>query len=391
MQKYYGRHSTASYVGTNSENRQASTTRLFFELTRLSCTTEAGRLSRTPATDEWEHIRREVFRQALAGVLFAAVERLPAEQRPPREVLLPWYMMKERIAAANRRLNRRAAEASEHFAAQGFRSLLLKGQGVAMLYPDPMLRQPGDIDIWLEGNRQEILACGRKRFPEVPVRYHHMDYPIFGDTAVELHFTPSWMNSPSTHRRLQRYFAREAGNQFGHLISLPEDAGQVAVPTLAFNRVYLLVHIYRHLFGEGIGLRQLQDYYFVLMQGTDKAGRKDTADMLRRLRMTRFARATMYVLQAVFGLSDNKLLCTPDERCGRFLLSEVMQAGNFGHHDARLKRHAGETAFYRFRRSLCRNARFVRDYPSEVLCDPIFKIGLYAWRLWNGYMGKKKS
>lgn len=375
-------------MDTNFEQRQASAKELFLELTRLSCTTKAGKLSRTPSAAEWDDIRQEAFRQTLTGVVFSAVERLPAEQRPPREILLPWYMMKERIAAANRRLNRRAVEISEYFTRQGFRCLILKGQGIARLYPDPLLRQPGDIDVWPEGNRRQILAFGREQFPNEPVRYHHMEYPVFKDTSVELHFTPSWMNSPCAHHRLQAYFAHEASTQFGHTVLLPETEGRIAVPTIAFNRIYLLVHIYRHLFGEGIGLRQMQDYYFVLRQGTDETGRRETMATLGQLGMKRFVRATMYVLQTVFGLPDEDLLCTPDARSGRFLLSEIMQAGNFGHDDARLRRHVGETAFYRFRRSLRRNLRFLRQYPAEVFCDPFFKIWLYVWRLKNGFMGK---
>ena len=36
------------------------------------------------------------------------------------------------------------------------------------------------------------------------------------------------------------------------------------IPTVEFNIIFQLTHIYSHLMNEGIGLRQLVDYYYVL-------------------------------------------------------------------------------------------------------------------------------
>ena len=154
----------------------------------------------------------------------------------------------------------------------------------------------------------------------------------------------------------------------------------IPTPTLAFNRVYILVHIYRHLFHEGIGLRQLLDYYFVLHQGFTEEERTETMRTLRSLRMERFAAAVMWMLQEVYGMEDRYLLTAPNEKEGSFLLSEIMLAGNFGHYDERIKRVANESAFHTFYRRVARNFRFVRSYPSEVLWSPLFKLWHWAWR-----------
>ena len=148
----------------------------------------------------------------------------------------------------------------------------------------------------------------------------------------------------------------------------------IPTPTLAFNRVYILVHIYRHLFHEGIGLRQLLDYYFVLHQGFTEEERTETMRTLRSLRMQRFTAAVMWVLQEVFAMDDRYLLTDPNEEEGRFLLSEIMLAGNFGHYDVRIKRSAKVTEWGLFCRRVGRNLRFLRSYPSEVLWSPFFKL-----------------
>lgn len=170
----------------------------------------------------------------------------------------------------------------------------------------------------------------------VPVReivYHHADFPVLKDTEIEVHFTPSWMNDFPTDRRLQKYFRENMPRQLLHTVELPEGAGRIAVPTPDMNRIYILLHIYRHLFDEGVGLRQLLDYYFVLCVPCSEEEKAQTLHMLDRLHMTRFASAVMYVLREVFGLEESRLLLPPSPLYGVRLLDEIMLAGNFGKYD----------------------------------------------------------
>ena len=75
-------------------------------------------------------------------------------------------------------------------------------------YPDKYARQPGDIDIWVEGGRESVLAL----LPNHPkAAYHHVHLPKneLGVT-VEVHFRPSSGNfNPITNRRLQRWLKKE--------------------------------------------------------------------------------------------------------------------------------------------------------------------------------------
>ena len=55
----------------------------------------------------------------------------------------------------------------------------------------------------------------------------------------------------------------EKEEQFSHRVMLGEQ-GEIAIPTVEFNLIFQLTHIFSHLMNEGIGLRQLVDYYYVL-------------------------------------------------------------------------------------------------------------------------------
>ena len=393
---------------------------LFFELLQIAIGNRQ-RLSQTPSPEEWDELYTLAQRQTLVGIAFRGVEQLPGEQRPPKRLLMQWYMATERIKALNADLDRKALAVANRFLEEGFSGMVLKGQGVAKLYqvsqidngqwtmdndhPDGKFsikeyRTPGDIDIWLQGSREEVLDYVRRHVPDCKPVYHHVDFPVVDGLDIEVHFTPSWMNSPVTNRRLQRWLKGYGLTVNGEEVRINRAKGtsssseatinrstaafthytELPAPSLAFNRVYILVHIYRHLFHEGIGLRQLLDYYFVLTQGLTEEDRAETKRTLRSLHMQRFTAAVMWVLQQVYGMDSRYLLTTPDEREGRFLLSEIMLAGNFGHYDERLQHERGESALHWGLRKVKRNFRFVFSYPSEVLWSPIFKLWHWVWR-----------
>lgn len=337
----------------------------------------------------WKTVYEMACKQALAGIVIDGVERLPMEQKPSYDVLMPWIGLVAKLEERNKRMNQLTVMVCDKFEDVGMGAVVLKGQGNSIFYPRPFHRTPGDIDLWMMVGRRQVVDYVRQLFPKMEAVYHHMDFPVIKDTGIELHFTPSWMNCWSTNRRLQKYFSKMKQSQWQHKVELPGRIGSVAVPTLDLNRVYLLVHIYRHLFDEGVGLRQLMDYFFVLKQGFTADERTETVSMLKELRMTRFAAAVMYVLQEVFGLEEQYFLLPPSEEYGRKLLREIMLSGNFGKYDERISRSQNESVFHRFCRKVFRNGDFMADYPSEVIWSPLFKMWHYVWRLKNGYLPRK--
>ncbi len=350
---------------------------LFFELLHIAlghrCT-----LSHNPTEEEWHGLYVLAKKQALWGVTFAGIERLPANQRPPRPLVLQWCVTTERIKEINAEFNKKVLAISHRFRADGFRNIILKGQGVAKYYGAlDSYRASGDVDIWLDGSRKDIIAYVRNIMPNSKVVYHHADFPKIEDIEIEVHFTPSWMNSYFTNNLLQHYFNQNKDVLFAKCDSNPNE---IPSPTTAFNRVYILVHIYRHLFHEGIGLRQLMDYYFVLRQGFTEEERNETIRTLCSLKMKRFTSAVMWVLQEVFGMEDTYLIAQPNEADGRFLLNEIMRSGNFGQYDKQMLRKYKESDLSYGLRKIKRNLRFIRSYPSEVLWSPLFKAWHYFWR-----------
>ena len=228
-------------------------------------------MSMVVAKIDWRQLYTFTSRQALLGFCFDGIERLTKEfseelkQNPMgRDLLMTWMGAAQQIRRQNMKVNAVAGKLYSKFREDGLRCCILKGQGNALMYPNPCSRTPGDIDVWVNASREQITEYAQKHF-EIgdDIRFHHLETSIDG-VPVELHFFPGIMNNPIYNVRLQKWFKRNADLQCSNVVSLPDGIGEIAIPTTAFNVVYQLTHLYHHFFDEGIGMRQIIDYYVVM-------------------------------------------------------------------------------------------------------------------------------
>ena len=374
--------------------------KIFFDFLRF-CIGSAKEIPGSLKEADWKELYAIAKKQALLGVLFYSIRRLPKELAPEQKLLMQWMVMEEMIRKQNIKLFQDSVKACQNFENEGFANCILKGQGNALLYPDPYMRTPGDIDIYLAGGRKRVMQYINKVCPNQVMRYHHVDFPVM-KTAIEVHFTPSYMFFPIHNSRMQKWFKEVMGEQCNHRVSLPDGYGEIHVPHVSFNIIYILSHLHRHIFTEGIGLRQLLDYYFVLLKWhTDLTNLTDSnkslpqmtlintdLDALRHklkyLGLWKFAQAVMFVMKEVFGLSEDRMIAPMDEKEGRFLLAEIMRGGNFGQYDDRMGSKVGESKIHRYFRMNLRNLRFVKHYPTEALSEPLFRTSFAVWKKIHG-------
>ncbi len=357
---------------------------LFFDLIRVSVGT-SDNLRYTPTEAEWSMLFEEANRQTLTGVLLDGIRRLPSDQCPPRPILMNWHATSEVIAAQNRQLNKDTVWVSQKWAQKGYNSIILKGQGNALLYPNPLRRASGDIDIWLDGKRDEIASYIKGMFPKEEVTLIEMNFPVKKGTSIEVHFQPSFLYNPFSDSKMQHYYKLQQKNPKTVVL----EGEPIQIPSNEMNLVFQLSHIYRHLFFEGIGLRQLMDYYYLLHmvhQEHDASAIETAKRMIEEVNLLKFCKALMWVEGEVFGLPKDMMLTEPDEKEGRFLLREVMQSGNFGHDDERVGNWAEMNRLQRLTWGTKWAMRLIRHYPQEVLWHPAYRIKQYVWRLWKGYL-----
>jgi hypothetical protein len=347
-------------------------------------------MSMVVAKIDWRQLYNFASRQALLGFCFDGIERLTKEfseelkQNPMgRDLLMTWMGAAQQIRRQNMKVNAVAGKLYSKFREDGLRCCTLKGQGNALMYPNPYSRTPGDIDVWVNASREEITVYAKKHF-EIgdDIRYHHIETSVDG-VPVELHFFPGIMNNPIYNVRLQKWFKRNADLQCSNVVSLPDGIGEIAIPTTAFNVVYQLCHLYHHFFDEGIGMRQIIDYYYVV-NNDELLAIKDTLQKeLKHLGLWKFAGAVMYVLHEALGLSEEKMIAPMDEKRGKLLLAEILNGGNFGQHFTKYGGFTHQSMGKKYFLKIWRNMHFVRYYPAEALCEPLFRTWHFFWRMKN--------
>ncbi len=350
---------------------------IFFDFLRF-CIGSKSEIPSSLKEADWKELYRIAQKQCLVGILFDGIQKLPpAEVGMSKDLLLQWMMQCQMLEKANVRLNDAAIHVSEWFGKKGFRTCILKGQGNALMYSNPYSRTPGDIDIWVEGGDKRVISFVRSISPHEKACYHHIEFPSYKGVEVEVHYRPSFLLCFWHNRRLQKYYERVKEKQFSHRVKLGLQ-GEVAIPTAEFNLIFQLTHIYAHLMNEGIGLRQLLDYYFVLLH----ADIKDLAELQRNLKrfgLWKFAGAIMYIMQEVFGMPASRLIVPSNEKYGIFVLNEVLEAGNFGKYDERNR--FGKSQLGHNLQRVYRDIRLVRYFPMEALSEPLFRTWHFFWRL----------
>ena len=344
-------------------------------------------VSEMVADMDWQQQYSFASKQAILGLCFEGIERLgeeyPEELRGNsigKELLMTWMGKAQQIRRQNMKVNAVASKLFSMLRKDGVRCCILKGQGNALMFPNAYSRNPGDIDIWVNASREQITEYAKKHFQlGDDIRYHHIETSVDG-VPVELHFFPCTMNNPIYNARLQKWFKRNADLQCSNVVSLPDGIGEIAIPTTAFNVIYQLTHLYHHFFDEGIGMRQIIDYYYVVNNDELLEIRDTLQNELKHLGLWKFARAVMYVLHEALGLSEEKMIAPIDEKRGKLLLAEILDGGNFGQHFTKYGHFTQQGMAKKYFLKIWRNMHFVRYYPAEALSEPIFRTWHYFWR-----------
>ena len=370
---------------------------LFFELIRVSLGNQ-DRLSRQPSAYEWGKLYKMAEEQTLLGVCFVGLHNLGADSYDgyarigiPEDVYFQWMGMAAKIQKRNEDVNRQCVELQVRLAADGIRSCILKGQGVGALYGEiSLLRQSGDIDIWMDVKRDDVIAYVKEVCPDddVDISSKHIEFKLFHDTVVEAHFVPVGMKTPIIGKRIKAYYDSEKGKQMEHKVMLP--SGEIIVaPDIAFQSIHILQHAFGHFLFEGIGMRQLMDYYFVIKQPLTEEDKARVVKTMKRFGMYNFARGVAYILTEVFGAHD--YFVPKDERWGKLVLMSVMEEGNFGKYDKKRSSKKVDSSWYRFWYHNVRMWKFFDMSPWVIAMSPFTRIYEYFWRFSHGYFKNRRK
>lgn len=330
---------------------------------------------------DWDGLFKFGTSQCVRGVLFGGIKKLKgSDPHPTPEQLKQWLAFLAAIKKANVQVYRDADFITRAYKKEtGFDSVVMKGQANALLYPDSYVREPGDIDLWTTASTKQVIRWARRHDPKATIGYHHIDVNGLR-TPVEVHYIPSFMGNLFYEWRLRRYFEKEKTKQFGNKRVLPDDLGEIGVLCPDFDCIFQLTHMMHHFFFEGLGFRQVIDFYYLLrsMPTVDKG----IMVKAKQLNMRKFTAAMMFIMHDILGLEQEKLLCEPNPKIGMMMLEEMLKAGNFGFHDERYD-FSNLPLWRQYLLETYRNLHFAKTFPSEtVFGRPLSRFWHAAYKFW---------
>ena len=383
---------------------------LFFELLKTAIG-QRKVLSTVPSVKEWEAIYGLLKKHALLGVGYVAIQKLPKEQWPPNAMIMQWVGVAQKIRLLNLELNEECRKVVTQLEHDGIGAVVIKGQSNLENYPEELreYRNPGDIDLWTK----QTNDCGipiavkqgesveyeyykgvrgiieyarlqrRVREDKSPIKplYYHVEYHTDKGTEVEMHYRPSFLCSPIRNMRMQRWFKE----QFDVCL---QNRCRLGFPVLtsSVNVVYQLVHLHRHVFEGGVGLRQLMDYYFALRVwhndvmeckdlqsqgmwseglGTPVMSAQEVMAVIRSFGMGKFAGAVMWVLNEVFAMPTRQLI--NDER---LMINDGVHTENTDGNGGPQADEVGEQQLSKIGQQLKEN-----NFAPWMICEPNEKEG----------------
>lgn len=383
-------HYFCKRMTTTTPSSTHSETEAFLDFLRFSLDEQAAVPASVAAID-WQRLREFSLKQSITGVLFQGIKRLKAtDPHPDQQELMRWVALSLRIKQLNQQVYADADRLTKLLQHDGIGSVVIKGQSNALRYPDPYIRIAGDIDMWTTAPTVDLILWVRRRQPKATIGYHHIDFRCL-KTIAELHFVPSFMGNLFYEWRLRKYFRRKKAEQFKTVVELPDGLGHIHVLQHDFDCVFQLTHMMHHFFFEGIGFRQLIDFYYLLKPGMADEERRSIMKTVKWLNMSKFAGSVMYIMRHVFGLGEELLLCPPDEKTGRILLSEILKAGNFGFYDQRYS-FAGKSVYRQYFIEIWRNLHFALQFPSETIWGrPVSRWWHMIYKAWLRRQVRKRE
>lgn len=305
---------------------------------------------------EWKQVYEMADKQTVTGIVFQGITLLEDDLMPPFDLLQLWVAHVERIENANKRMNRALSHLLAFFRDLKITPIILKGQGVAQLYEDPLTRNCGDIDLYFDSDEEKGKALSA-------LSEKGMEYQQMADGAILF----KWEGiEVEIHGRLLDIYNPFCKKDIRRLIKRHGFSGNLPTPLL--NMLLLNTHVLKHVVGPGIGLRQLADLARAHFKYHGLYDETEYTQICKRWHIGRWTRELEQILVTHIGLDkkyvpSGKVVGHPDD----YILRKVLEGGNFGKYHGEGKNGKIHNKWYTVRHSLGSFGNSFRLAPTETI------------------------
>ena len=268
-----------------------------------------------------------LWREAYAhGVFLMAFRNVEPDGFPP-EILREVQASVKRFVASNIMLSRAHSALSGLLEEAGIPHVIIKGYACSVWYPEPELRQLGDVDFLVA--REDIPRAGAllEANGYIPGCQSHGRHDLYykDNLRFEMHFelpgVPEGSAGDACRRALAGLIERSSVRQ--------TPFGAMRLPSVYDHGLVVLLHLTHHLTNSGVGLRQLCDWAVFAETLSAEEYRAMFGETLRQLGLLRFADCLNDLCARHLGCSVAPLEPV-DPALSDALLEDILSGGNFG-------------------------------------------------------------
>ena len=256
---------------------------LFFSLLRTSINSQTNRKN-TLTFNDWKVVYHTCRQQDMTAVLFDFVRQLPKSEAPDKALLMEWLSAATAVEQTMQRMQVTAGEFAEAMEKREIPVVVLKGIAFAQYYPNPLLRECGDLDCYMMGKKEEgdlaTLELGGT-MEEAGYKHSHL---IYKGLTIENHrFFTDFDNTPTgmLTEQVLGELMQEAHTYIG--------GSKLCCPSANFNALFLLKHAQGHFIDEGIRMRHVLDWALFLREKQEEVDWSKVLPMLEVTHTAQFA------------------------------------------------------------------------------------------------------
>lgn len=329
----------------------------------------------------WHEVLLLAEAQTLLGLVAQAVPMLPENLRPDPQSRIKLHSLAMKIICSHSLLDRKVADIKSRMDSYGMHTVLLKGQGTALNYPNPLSRQCGDIDMYVgEENFPQTLRLLNPSSDKDAKEYRHLKHFNIEEDGVdiEIHRIADIIPGFKRDRLFQQW---TKANLEGESVRKVEIGGtSVNLPSADFDALYIMNHAWHHFMNGGVGLRQLCDWTMHLHRFHNELDVDALRSNLHDFGLARAWQILASVAVRYLGLPQNECPLYNDAYASKAekVLDVIWSEGNFGHYSSAKKRPRPKGYFsgklHSFRGKTSRITRIISISPVDVL---------YSWAFYS--------
>lgn len=360
-------------------NNQQTTDR-FLHLLKAAIWNSEVEAERFVGMDEraWRDLRRLAMEQSSLALVADKALTLPEEVLPPREMRVSLYTFIEQVKATNRMMTAVLLKVKENYDRQGYPFVLLKGLSNGLNYPQPLLRNPGDIDLLLygEGDYHAAAEWLKAQGIETEVGDHiHYKYDRDG-VDIENHHRITYFDYPKYDKQFREWEEQLFAD--GGFASVVLDGEEIQQLPHEMNAFFIFQHLFRHFVHFGVGLRQVCDWLLFLKRHREELDEASFTALIESYAllypMQVFARAAIDHLGATKKIFPFPIIET--NKHSEMVIKDLLDSGNFGFHRSGKQRPPSKYAgmWFSFTTTIKRSIKFGAISPEHIRVLPRKKL-----------------